>query len=267
MPRSATRAHYQVTFVVLAVGVGAFALLQSLTTPALPAIQVALDTSQTNVTWVLTAYLLSASIFTPIVGRLGDMNGKKKMFVIALIALALGSLLAALATSLPVMIAARAVQGIGGGVLPLAFGIIRDEFPEDKVAGAVGLTAALTAIGAGVGIVLAGPIVAALDYHWLFWIPMIMVVVATVAALLFVLESQQRTPGRINWAAALLMSSWLVALLLAVNRAPSWGWTSGAVLGLLVAAVVLALAWVRVEIRSTNPLIDMRMMAIRAVWG
>ncbi|AMM21464.1 MFS transporter [Frondihabitans sp. PAMC 28766] len=266
MTTTAKRAHHQVTFAVLAVGVGAYALLQSLVTPVLPTIQTALHTSQTNVTWVLTAYLLSASIFTPILGRLGDMRGKKKMFVIALVALAVGSLLAALATTLPIMIAARVIQGVGGGVLPLAFGIIRDEFPSEKVGGAVGLIAALTAIGAGLGIVLAGPIVSALNYHWLFWIPLIMIAAAAVAAVALVPESQEKTPGRINWLTATLLSVWLVALLIAVSEAPTWGWGSAKVLGLLAAAVVFGVVWVLVERRSSNPLIDMRMMAIRAVW-
>ena len=93
------------------------------------------------------------------------------------------------------MIVARVIQGVGGGMLPVAFGIIRDEFPAEKVAGAVGILAALTAVGAGLGIVLAGPIVNALDYHWLFWLPMILTVVAAVAAVLFVPESPVRTPG------------------------------------------------------------------------
>jgi EmrB/QacA subfamily drug resistance transporter len=261
------RANHQVTFAVLAVGVGAYALLQSLVTPVLPTIQAALHTSQTNVTWVLTAYLLSASIFTPILGRLGDMRGKKKMFVIALIALALGSLLAALATTLPIMIIARVIQGIGGGVLPLAFGIIRDEFPVEKVGGAVGLIAALTAIGAGLGIVLAGPIVTALDYHWLFWIPLIMIALAALAAQFLVPESRETTPGKINWFTATLMSAWLVALLVAVSEAPSWGWGSAKVLVLLGAAVVLLAVWIVLEARSKNPLIDMKMMAIRSVWA
>lgn len=267
MHKSTARTHHQVTFAVLSVGVGAFALLQSLVTPALPTIQAALHTSQTQVTWVLTAYLLSASIFTPIIGRLGDMNGKRRFFVIALLALAVGSLLAAVATTLPIMIVARVIQGVGGGVLPLAFGIIRDEFPAEKVGGAVGLIAALTAIGAGFGIVLAGPIVSALSYRWLFWIPLIMVVVAAIAAQLLVPESREKTPARINWWAALLMSGWLVALLVAVSQAPSWGWGSVEVLGLIVAAAILCVLWVLVESRSINPLIDMKMMAIRQVWA
>lgn len=261
------RAHYQLTFAVLTVGVGAFALLQSLVMPVLPILEAELDTTQTNVTWVLTAYLLAASIFTPIVGRLGDMYGKKRLFVIALAALAVGSLLAALATSLGLMIVARLIQGVGGGVLPLAFGIIRDEFPEEKVVGAVGTIAALTAVGAGLGIVLAGPIVTVLGYPWLFWIPLIMVVLAGSAAQILIPESRVRTAGRVNWLTALLLSGWLVALLLAVSQAPTWGWGSLPVLGLIGAAAIIVVIWVVAESRSTNPLIDMQMMRIRSVWA
>jgi EmrB/QacA subfamily drug resistance transporter len=254
------------TFAVLAVGVLAFALLQSLVIPVLPTIQEALHTDQADVTWVLTAYLLSASISTPIVGRLGDMTGKKRMFVLALLALATGCLLSALASSLAVMIAGRIIQGIGGGVMPLAFGIVRDEFPEDKVPGAVSGIASMGAAGAGVGLVLAGPIVALLSYHWLFWVPLIVLVVAAAAAHLVVPESRVTTPGKINWLAALLLSGWLITLLLPVSQGSAWGWTSPVVVALLVAAVVLATAWVVVESRSRFPLIDMRMMRLRGVW-
>ena len=267
MGTSGRRAHHQVTFAVLAAGVIAFSLLQSLVTPVLPTIEAALHTNQSDVTWVLTAYLLSASIFTPILGRLGDMNGKKRMFVLALVALAVGCLLAALATNLTVMIIARVIQGIGGGVLPLAFGIIRDEFPRDRVPGAIGAISALIAVGAGVGLVVAGPIVDLLGSHWLFWAPLVVLVVAALAAQFLVPESPVRTSGSIHWPAALLLSGWLVALLLPISQAPSWGWGSMEVLGLLALAVVLAGLWVVVESRAAQPLIDMRMMRIRAVWA
>jgi EmrB/QacA subfamily drug resistance transporter len=260
------RTHYQATFAVLATAVAAYALLQSLVIPVLPTIQAGLHTSQNTVTWVLTAYLLSASIFTPIMGRLGDMHGKERFLVIALVALAVGSLLSALAGSVTVMLVGRVIQGIGGGVLPLAFGIIRDEFPRDKVPGAVGVIAALAAAGAGLGIVLAGPIVNALDYHWLFWIPMIMLAAAAIAAKVVVPESPIRVPGRLSWSAAVLLSGWLVALLVPISEASLWGWGSARVVGLLVLAVVLAVAWVVLESRSSHPLIDMRMMRIPAVW-
>jgi EmrB/QacA subfamily drug resistance transporter len=260
------RTDYRVTFVVLCAGVASFSLLQSMVNPVLPTIEAALDTDQATVTWVLTAYLLSASVFTPIIGRIGDKVGKERMLVVALGALAVGSLLAALAPSIGVLIAARAIQGIGGGVLPLTFGIIRDEFPRDKVAGAVGTSAALLAVGGGIGLVLAGPIVDALSYHWLFWIPMFMTVLAALAAHFFVPESPERTPGRINVISALLMSSWLVTLLLAVSQGHSWGWASPVSIGLFVATAVLLPVWVRAETVSDGPLIDMTMMRIPTVW-
>jgi EmrB/QacA subfamily drug resistance transporter len=260
------RVNYRVTFTVLAVGTLAYALLQSLVSPVLPLFETSLHTSQNTVTWVLTAYLLSASVCTPILGRIGDIVGKKKVLVAVLIALAVGSILAALATSITLMIIARVIQGIGGGLIPISFGIIRDEFPRAKVAGAVGSIAALLGFGGGLGVVLAGPIVNAFNYHYLFWIPGVIVIIAAIATLFFVPESSERTPGKISWSAAILLSAWLVALLVAVSEAPVWGWGSLSVIGLIVASVVLAVLWATVELHAKQPLIDMRMMRIPAVW-
>src|SRR4051794_5842102 len=263
---AAPRQHYNVTFAVLALAGISFALLQSLVAPALPAIQHSLHTTTSAVAWVLTAYLLSASVATPILGRLGDMFGKERMLVLALAALGLGSLVAALANSVEVLIAARVIQGLGGAIFPLAFGIIRDEFPRGRSAGAIALISALLGVGGGAGIVLAGPIVDHLGYHWLFWFPLIMVLIAGVAAVLFVPESPVKTPGRVNVVGALLLSAWLVCLLLATSEGSTWGWTDARVLGLYAAGIVLLVAWVRNEFRAVEPLVDMRMMRLRGVW-
>ena len=266
MPLSSRRSSYKLTFAVLLLGTIAYALLKSLVSPVLPTIEKEFQTSQNTATWVITAFLLSASIFTPILGRVGDMVGKERMLVVTLAALAVGSVIAGLADSITVLIIARAVQGIGGAVLPLSFGIVRDEFPGVKVPGAVGIIAAMAAVGGGAGIVLAGPIVENLNFHWLFWIPMGIAAIAAVCAWVFVPESPVRTPGRISWSAAVLLSGWLVALLLGVSEAPSWGWGSARVLGLIGLAVILIVAWVVVELRAKEPLIDMTMMRRRAVW-
>jgi EmrB/QacA subfamily drug resistance transporter len=266
MTRALDKSNYRFTFAVLLLGVSAYALLQSLVIPALPTIQHSLGTSQNTVTWVVTAYLLSASIATPIMGRIGDMVGKERVLVATLLALAIGSVVAGLAHTILVLIVGRAIQGIGGGVLPLSFGIIRDEFPATKVASGVGVIAAMTAVGGGLGLVIAGPIITHLNYHWLFWIPLVMIVVAGICAQLFVPESPIRTPGRISWLAAMLLSGWLVALLLGVSDAPSWGWGSPRVLGLFVLAAILGVSWITVELRSRQPLIDINMMRARAVW-
>jgi len=260
------RTDYRLTFAVLCVGVGSFSLLQSMVTPVLATIERGLDSDQATVTWVLTAYLLSASVFTPIVGRVGDKVGKERMLVVALGALAVGSLLAAVAPSIGVLIVARVIQGVGGGVLPLTFGIIRDEFPREKVPGALGISAALLAVGGGIGLVVAGPIVDALSYHWLFWLPMILTAAAAVTAHFFVPESPERAPGRINIATALLMSTWLVALLLAVSQGHVWGWWSVPTVGLFAVTAVVLPVWVWAEARSETPLIDMTMMRIPTVW-
>jgi MFS family permease len=201
------RQHFNLTLAVLALGGVSFALLQSLVAPALPNIQHSLHTSESTVSWVLTGYLLSASVATPIIGRLGDMFGKERVMVIVLVMLGLGTLLAAVATSISMLIAARVIQGIGGGIFPLAFGIIRDEFPREKVSGGIGLMSALLGIGGGLGVVLAGVIVDHLTYHWLFWIPLVAIIGATVLAHFFVPESPIKTPGRVSWLGAALMSS------------------------------------------------------------
>jgi EmrB/QacA subfamily drug resistance transporter len=250
----------------LALSGASYSLLQSLVAPALPELQRELGASPTAVAWIFTAYLLSASIAAPIAGRIGDMFGKKKTLLFSIGALAVGSLIAALATTLPLMIGGRAIQGIGGAVFPLAYGIIRDELPRERVASGIALISTLLGIGGGLGIILSGPIIAHLSYHWLFWIPLIAVIVAGAATLLFVPESQQRTPGRISWAGAALLSAWLVCLLLGVSEGPRWGWASGPTLGLFATTAVLVVAWVRVEERAPVPLVDMRMLRLRGVW-
>ncbi|MFC5909456.1 MFS transporter [Streptacidiphilus monticola] len=260
------RNNNRVTFAVLAIGAGVYSLLQSLITPALPTVQHALHTSQSTVTWVMTAYLLSASIFTPILGRVGDLVGKKRTLVAALVALTVGCLVAALAPNITVLIMARVIQGIAGALFPLSFGIIRDEFPAAQVPTSISNLSAVIAAGGGLGMVLAGPIVGALDYRWLFWIPVIVVSLTTLIALRYVPESPTRAVGSVNWLAAVLLSGWLVALLLPVSQASKWGWGSPSVLGLLGLAVVLFALWGLAESRSAHPLIDLRVMRLPAVW-
>jgi MFS family permease len=262
----ATRTSPRVVLAVLAAAAGAFSMLQSLVSPVLPTIQHELHTDAASVTWVLTAWLLSAAVATPVLGRVGDMAGKERTLVAALAAVAVGSLIAAVAPTLPVLLVGRVVQGLGGAVFAVSFGIIRDELPASRVASAVGGLSAVIAVGGGIGIVLAGPIVTLLGWRWLFWIPLAAVAAVAVLAHRLVPESPTRTPGRINWPAVLLLSGGLVALLVPLSEAPSWGWGSVRTVGLLALAAVLLAGWVGVELRSATPLIDMRMMRIPAVW-
>jgi EmrB/QacA subfamily drug resistance transporter len=260
------RQHFGATLAVLAVAALAYALLQTMVAPALPDIQRELHASTSSVTWVLTIYLLSASVFTPILGRMGDMFGKERLLVVVLIVLGLGTLVSALSSSLGMLIVGRAIQGAGGAVFPLAFGIIRDEFPPERVGAGIGLISATFGVGGGAGLVLAGVIVDHVHYTWIFWIALVMIVAATIATHFFVPESPVKTPARIDWVGAGGLGVGLSCVLLGVSEGNVWGWGSGRVLGLLFAGLLVLAAWVRFELRTPEPLVDMRMLRLRGVW-
>jgi EmrB/QacA subfamily drug resistance transporter len=260
------RASPTLILAVLSLAGVAYAMLSSSVVPALPTMQRELHTTETGITWLLTAYLLSASVGTAILGRLGDMYGKERLLLVTLVILAGGTLLAAVSSSLGVIIVGRFIQGAAGGIFPLAFGIVRDEFPREKVAGAIGLLSAILGVGAGIGIVLSGVIVEHLNYHWLFWIPLVATLIAAVATWRYIPESPVRVPGKINWLAAALMTIGISTVLLAISQTTEWGWGSPKTLAMIAAGLTVIAAWVAVEVRSKNPLIDMTMMRIRGVW-
>jgi MFS family permease len=218
MRLTSTTSRPTVTLAVLSAAGSAYALMQSLVVPALPVLRHDLHASTTGVAWVFTSYLLAASVVTPIAGRLGDMFGKKRVFVLSLVGLAAGTPLGALAGSLALMI------------------------------------------------VLAGPILQHIDYHWLFWIPLVVIAITAVFAFVVIPESPYRAPGDIHWLGAILLSAWLTAGLLAVSEAPTWGWGSLRTLGLTVVAVILAGLWIAAEARAQHPLVDMTMMRLPGVW-
>ena len=252
---------------VLAASALSFSLLQTIVAPALPAMQREFGTSASTATWILTAYVLSACVATPIVGRLGDMFGKNRMLLFVLSLLACGTLVAALATSIEMMIIARAIQGVGGAVFPLSIGIVRDEFPRDRVAGAIGLISATFGIGAAFALVLGGLIVDHLGFAAMFWLCLVLIVVAAVAAWFCVSESQAGPRTPIDWWGAALLGGGLSCGLLAVSQGNVWGWTSAPTLALLAGSVTLLAAWRGFELRVAAPMVDMRMLRLRGVWA
>jgi MFS family permease len=220
-----TGIHANTALVVLFLSLAglSFAILQSMVAPALPTIAHDLHTSTSSVSWVLTAYLLAAAVLTPILSRLGDIAGKRRVLLVVLVIVGAGTVLGALSTSLTVMVIGRAIQGAGGAILPLSIGIVRDELPHHRVGVAVGLLSAILGVGGGLGIVLAGPIVDHLSWQWLFWIPLMVVVVALVGVAFGVPESLVRAPARIDLLGALTLSTALVCMLLAISKGGDWG--------------------------------------------
>jgi EmrB/QacA subfamily drug resistance transporter len=259
------RQHYNVTLGILSLAGVAFALQQTMVIPALPTLQHELDTTTTWVTWVLTVFLLVASVATPILGKLGDQYGKKRLLVICLAIFLLGSIVAACAWNIWILIAARAIQGASGALFPLSFGIIRDEFPPEKVGVGIGLVSAVFGVGGGFGIVLSGLIVDNASWRWIFIVGAIGIAVALVLVRRYVPESPVKTPSGVDFVGASLMSAGLVALLLALTEGEDWGWTSGRTLLLFAASAVFLVSWGWAELRVAEPMVDMRMLAQRQV--
>ena len=261
------RAHPNRTLGILVLGAIAYALAQTMIIPALPAIQQEVGASPEAATWLLTAFLLTSSVSTPLLGRLGDMYGKEKVLLAVLGVFALGSLVAAIGDSIGVLILGRAIQGAGGAIFPLAFGIIRDEFPRERVATSIGLISATFGIGGGLGLVLAGVMVDHLSVQWIFWSSVGVTGIAAWATWRYVPESPVRVNAKIDWGGAALLSLALGSLLLGVSQGNAWGWDSPGVLGLFAAAIVAGAAFVNFERRVKEPMVDMELMSQRAVWS
>ena len=247
------RQHYGLTLGILTLGTTAYALQQTMVIPALPELQRELDASTTWVTWVLTGFLLSAAVLTPILGKLGDRFGKERLLVASLIAFLVGCLGCAVAPDIWTLIAARVVSGAGGAVFPLSFGIIRDEFPADRVKVGIGLLSAVFGVGGGLGLVLSGVIVDNLSWRWIFVVGAAAVAVAVVLVRRFVPESPIRSPSRVDVPGAILFSTMLLALLLGLSEGENWGWTSTVVLGLLAVSALAGVVWVAFELHADEP--------------
>ncbi|HEX4691195.1 MAG TPA: MFS transporter [Solirubrobacteraceae bacterium] len=261
MSDASVRQHPQVTLGILGIGALAFALAQTTVIPALTAMQHAFGVSTSDITWMISAYFLAASVATPVLGRLGDMFGKERFLAISLAAFAVGSVICALSNGLGPMIAGRVLQGVGGGVFPLSFGIVRDEFPPERIPTGIALLGATAGIGGAIGLPLGGLLADHATYHWIFWLSAAMGAAATVTTIRFVPESPVRTPGRVDVAGAVILAAGLSAVLIAISRAHEWGWTSGRTLGLIGGGLVLLAGFVAFERRHAEPLINMRTLA------
>lgn len=264
---STTVASPRRVLIALGVTIGSFTTLQSLLVPVLPLMQKDLGTTTSGITWALTAWLIAAAVSTPLLGRVGDIVGKRRVLLLSIGAVALGSVLAALAPNLGVLILARVIQGLGGAIFPLSYGLVRDTLPHARVAGGIGVLSALMAVGSGIGTVLAGPLSTLVGWRGLFIIPLAGAVVGAVLVVTGVPDRGVRASGRVNVPAALLLSGWLVALLLPLSSGAAWGWASPLTIGLFVLAAVLLAGWILVELRSVEPLVDMRMMRLPGVWN
>src|SRR6201991_3066023 len=243
----------------LALACIAFSLSQTLVVPALPSLAKEFGASPSTVSWVLTGFLVSASIATPIVGKLGDLYGKGRVLTAVLILFSAGAVINALAPSIGVVIAGRLLQGVAGGVFPLAFGIVRDTFPREQIPGGLAMISAIFGIGGGIGLPLSGVIVDHVDLQWLFWINLI-ALPAAFAAHRLIPSSPPVPHAKVDWVGALILSGALAGILLGVSQGSEWGWGSPANVVAIGGGVALIAVFVVVEGRVDQPLIDLQVL-------
>ncbi|MCL9798383.1 MFS transporter, partial [Frankia sp. AgKG'84/4] len=250
---------------VLGVGGTLTALAQMSIVPLLPTLPRLTGASVSDVSWLLTATLLVGAVVTPLFGRAGDIFGKRRLLLIALATLTVGSLLCAVTSQLWLLIVGRGLQGACLAVVPLSISILRDELPPERVGGAVAMMSATVGIGAGLGVPFAAMIIQFADWHVLFWVTAALGFADLVAAWLIVRESPVRSPARFDVPGAIGLAAGLLCLLLALSKAAAWGLTSMRLAGALIAAVVILTGWARWQLRATDPLVDLRLARRRAV--
>ena len=262
MPRSAPA---WATILVLSMCGMVSALQFTLVIPLLPEFPELLDISTSDSSWLVTATLLTAAVSTPVIARMADMYGKRRMLLVALGAMILGSLICALEVSFVTMIAGRALQGFGASLIAVGISILRDELPPERIGTAVALMSATMGIGSALGLPLAGVLTDWLGWRSIFWFGAVIGAVLVVALLVVVEESPVRTSGRFDVAGALVLSAALVCLLLPISKGSAWGWGEPLVVGLFTSSVLLLVVWVPLELRVNQPMVDLRTSVRRPV--
>ncbi|MGW2619206.1 MFS transporter [Streptomyces sp. NPDC001500] len=238
------------------------AIMQTLVTPLIAELPQILDTSSSNAAWVITVTLLVAAVCVPVVGRLGDLVGKRRMLLACSVPLIVGSVVCAFASDVVTMIVGRGLQGMGMGMVPLGIALLRDVVPAEKLSGSIALVSASMGIGGAIGLPLAAAVAQYANWRVLFWGSAALAAVVAVLIFLLVPDVPAGAKGqRFDLPGAIGLGVGLVSLLLAVSKGGDWGWASATTLGLFALAVVALLAWGTWEVRTTDPLVDLRTTA------
>ncbi|MCW7943658.1 transporter [Streptomyces hygroscopicus] len=241
------------------------AVMQTLLVPVIKDLPQLLSTSPSNATWVLTSTLLSGAVATPIMGRLGDLYGKRRMLLTSLAVMVVGALVSGFTSTVLPMIVGRTLQGFAMGAIPLGIGLMRDMLPRERLGSAMALMSSSIGVGGGLALPAASLVAQHADWHALFFGAAGLGALSIVLTLLVVPESPARAEGSFDLLGALGLSAGLVLLLLPITKGSDWGWASATTLGMFAASVTVLLLWGLLELRVSAPLVDLRTSARREV--
>ncbi len=241
-------------------------IISSLGAPLIPTVARDFHEPLSTAQWSLTVALLSGAVSSPVLGRLGDGPRRLQTMIGGLVVVTAGGVVAALAGGLEMLVVGRALQGVGLGLVPLAMATARDELPEAKVPPMIALLSVSAAAGVGVGYPISGLIAQTWGLAGAFWFGAIVCGLALVCVAAVVPSSAGRSAsGRLDWVGAVVLAVALVSTLVGVAQGADWGWGSPAIVGLLIAGVVLFVVWAVYELRTPSPLVEVRLLRHPAV--
>ena len=216
--------------------------------------------------WLITGYLIVGAAIAAVVGRLGDLFGRRRVLIVVLAIGAIGSLISALSTNFSVLLAGRLMQGVTGAILPLCIGLVHENMPKDRAPMAIGLMISGASIGTAAGLVVGGMIVDQFSWHGIFFTSAGLCVTAMLAILAFVPVSIRRPSTQaVDWMSGLAFAPGVALVLVYFSMGKSWGWGNPMPLGALALGVALVTWWVRRSLTSPNPLIAIRSFADRTI--
>lgn len=234
-------------------------LAQTLVVPIIGSLPQIFDTDASTASWIITVTLLAGAVSTPVLGRLADMYGKRRMVLLALVPFILGSVICALAPDVTTMIVGRGMQGLATGIVPLGISLLHDVLPKDKVGSAIALMSSSMGIGGALGLPAAAAVAEFADWRMLFWTTALAAAVAVLAVWRAI---PSRAPaaqnGGFDYVGAFGLAAGLIFLLLAVSKGADWGWTGAPILGCFAAALLVFALWGWYEVNSRSPLVDLR---------
>ena len=241
-------------------------LQQTMVIPLLPGFATLFGLSTDDVSWLVTATLVTSAVATPVVARLADSHGKRLMMLVCILVMTIGSLVAALSGGhFITLVIGRSLQGFAAALIPVGISILRDELPRERVGSAVALMSATLGIGGALGLPLGGLLFQQFGWPSVFWVSVGVGLAIGVAVLVVVPESAVKTRGRFDLLGAVMLSVALTSLLLAISKGGTWGWGSERTLLLLGLTVVVLAVWFPYSLRVSQPLVDLRTSARRPV--
>lgn len=239
--------------------------VETLVTPALPILRSDFNTNYDNLSWIITAYILSGTASSALFGRLADIYGKKKIFVTLSFVYTIAISFGGFAQNLVEFIAIRAVQGLGMGMFPIAYAMLYDQVPKERLALAQGIVSSTFSAGAAIGLVGGAVITQDFGWQWAYHSAIPIAALQTVLSIIVLRDTSSRQDESVDYVGITLLVSGIISILLPLSQGIYWGWFSFTTLFMFGLGAILLLSFVLIEVRVREPFISIKLLKVRNI--